>query len=163
LSFHFRGPIHLKQFAVYSPSATSKFKREITPATTRRTAHIHSLHKAEIHKHKRKIISATIDGQVASWKNNYFGPSANAAPADPKKADMVTATIDGQVVSWVNNWFGPAPTTAPHIAEASGQDMVTATIDGQVVSWVNNWHGPFATQGPAAVAGGSPNIGNIGS
>ena len=58
------------------------------------------------------MVIATIDGQVVSWENNYFGtPSGEAAKANPVQ---VTATIDGQVVSWANNYFGettPAPTT----------------------------------------------------
>jgi hypothetical protein len=57
-------------------------------------------------------VTATIDGQVVSWINNWLGETAipsGTASVTPS-VQMVTATIDGQVVSWPNNWFG-APTS----------------------------------------------------
>lgn len=45
-------------------------------------------------------VTATIDGQVASWINEYDGEVACAVP--------VTATIDGNVESWTNDYCGPS-------------------------------------------------------
>jgi hypothetical protein len=70
-------------------------------------------------------ITATINGQVVSWKNPFYTPAATQAPAPtPAPAnngqpEYITATINGQVVSWKNPNFtpaggsGPAPTPPP--------------------------------------------------
>lgn len=47
-------------------------------------------------------ITATVNGDVVSWMNQYDGEAACAVP--------VTATIDGVVVSWINNYCGPSTT-----------------------------------------------------
>ncbi|CZR55288.1 related to TOS1 Target of SBF [Phialocephala subalpina] len=122
VSFHVRGPAQLKEFAVYIPSSStnSASKRGNTGITDSQVAHQHRhVHKGVSghghgHNHieakevnDRQEVSATIDGKVVSWGNNYFGPSST-----PASEVMVTATIDGQIVSWTNNWFGSS-TTAP--------------------------------------------------
>ncbi|EGC47378.1 conserved hypothetical protein [Histoplasma capsulatum var. duboisii H88] len=92
VSWHFRGPINLKQFAYYSlgsgAGSDSYKKREVRPSIHERRHHGHQ------HLHKR---------------------------ANDKRAvgDMVTATINGQVVSWVNQYAGGAPPPAPTQAPAS--------------------------------------------
>ncbi|ODH52483.1 hypothetical protein GX48_01263 [Paracoccidioides brasiliensis] len=83
VSWHFRGPLILKQFAFYSPGSGSgsgagtkysaPVKREVKP----------SIHKRRHgHQHKRRgdqYVTATIDGQVVSWLyKDQVG--ANAAP-----------------------------------------------------------------------------------
>ncbi|KUJ24321.1 uncharacterized protein LY89DRAFT_572863 [Mollisia scopiformis] len=123
VSFHVRGPVQINEFAVYVPAPSNVNKRSTSHG---RVIHKHNHHhgnggQAQSHSHGpvhnemkvRQEISATIDGQVVSWGNNYFGPSS--VLADEGKQVMVTATIDGQVVSWVNNWFGStqAATTVP--------------------------------------------------
>ena len=80
-------------------------------------------------KQKRQVVTATIDGQVVSWENNWFGgspPQSTAVSASSvwSSTDCVTATIAGQVV----------PTAAPTGPMTSSVHMVTATIDGVVVS-----------------------------
>lgn len=81
-------------------------------------------------------VTATINGELVSWINQYDG-GAPAAPAAPtmtvtagcgqaKRAvgDMVVATINGDVVSWINTYDGkaaPAPTQVV---------TVTVTIPG---------------------------------
>ncbi|KND91419.1 Protein TOS1 [Tolypocladium ophioglossoides CBS 100239] len=123
LSIHVRGPIQLKEAAVYNLAPKKKHSTE-APVQGRSLGH------PQGHEHQKKadMVTATIDGKVVSWQNNWFGPPTTT-PA-PVKADMITATIDGKVVSWEKN------------------TMVTATIDGKVVSWENNWFGP-STKAPA--------------
>lgn len=63
-------------------------------------------------------VTATIDGQVVSWQNNWSGsPTSAPASAVPAQAtgagQWITATIDGQVVSWqMDATTAPAATTA---------------------------------------------------
>ena len=91
VSMHFRGPLQLKQFAVYTPAgASAKAKRD---SHVRRHAHGHG------HAHGHH--------------------AARAAEAEPQVGAMVTATIDGQVVSWANDWSGQASTAAPAASSPS--------------------------------------------
>lgn len=117
---------------------------------------LHELPKASLHRHhhehehlveERQVVTATIDGKVATWNNNYFGPSS-VTPV------IVTATIDGKVESWTNDWFSPSTTLTTVISSTSTavpiptsttsaavKAMVTATIGGQVQTWTNSWFG----------------------
>ncbi|TAQ87470.1 hypothetical protein B7494_g4209 [Chlorociboria aeruginascens] len=124
VSVHFRGPLQLKQFAAYTLSTPNKQKREVTHH--RSANHHRHTHQRYVEDKlvKKQEITATIDGQVVSWENNWFGKPVASVTSSPV---MVTATIDGQVVSWENNWFGDtvangSPTSA----------TVTNTVDGQV-------------------------------
>lgn len=100
LSLHFRGPLNLKEFAVYTPSSQSKWKRDEGEAKKPESAHGHH----RIHAVKKK-------------------------QRQQKRADWVTATIDGKVVSWENNWFGGQPSTAPAAAPASPTATASAPAD----------------------------------
>lgn len=72
-------------------------------------------------------VTATIDGQVVSWTNNWPGaPTSVSTAAASAGADWVTATIDGQVVSWANNWAGA--TTTPSSTIASPASTVTSFV-----------------------------------
>ncbi|WXC55040.1 hypothetical protein SNK03_001013 [Fusarium graminearum] len=79
LSVHIRGPFKLKEFAVYN-LGSSKNKRDTESAPS---PHLHGhRHLHEQRKKKRaEWVTATIDGKVVSWKNNWFGPSATKAPS----------------------------------------------------------------------------------
>ncbi|KAM5355463.1 hypothetical protein ACJ41O_002109 [Fusarium nematophilum] len=81
LSIHVRGPFNLKEVAVYN-LASEKKKRDIAPSPhvhARRHGH-HHFH--EQRKHKRaEWVTATIDGKVVSWENNYFPGAQTQAPA----------------------------------------------------------------------------------
>ncbi|KAI9648242.1 target of Sbf [Ciborinia camelliae] len=114
VSFHFRGPLQLKQFAAYIPgTSTSKEKRQGSTARRRRY-HQHLDKHAKAGNKKRDKIYATIDGQLVSWDDNSPTPAANV---NDGAAKMVTATINGEIQTWVNNWFGPSISTA--ISQAS--------------------------------------------
>jgi len=89
---HFRGPLQLKQFAVYTPStSSSKAKRD---AHVRRHAHAHG----HAHQHHVRAAEANAEAQVGA---------------------VVTATIDGQVVSWTNEYTGQSSTATPAAAKSS--------------------------------------------
>ncbi|TGO78427.1 hypothetical protein BELL_0067g00230 [Botrytis elliptica] len=108
VSFHFRGPLQLKQFAAYTPGATaSKKKRQ--GSTARRRRHLQHIDKhARAGNQKRDKIHATIDGQLVSWDDNYPTSGLDAFNSGAK---TVTATINGEIQTWINNWFGPSTTT----------------------------------------------------
>jgi hypothetical protein len=86
VSWHFRGPLQLKQFAFYSPGSEAN-KRDLKPnALQHRHGHQHfhardreivEVQEAQVLEEKRAvgdIVEATIDGQVVSWTNGYAGP-----------------------------------------------------------------------------------------
>ncbi|KAI2472518.1 putative TOS1-like glycosyl hydrolase-domain-containing protein [Annulohypoxylon bovei var. microspora] len=82
LTMHFRGPLSLKSVAVYTPS---KGKRDVPKPHSKRHGHQH-LHKKfheqqEAEKRDADIVSVTIDGKLATWVNNWFGPSTDAPAA----------------------------------------------------------------------------------
>ncbi|KAH7001606.1 putative TOS1-like glycosyl hydrolase-domain-containing protein [Ilyonectria destructans] len=82
LSVHIRGPINFKEFAVYN-LASEKKKRDVAPSP-----HVHARRHGHEHFHEQRKkkraewITATIDGKVVSWENNYFGPATAVAPVD---------------------------------------------------------------------------------
>lgn len=124
VSWHFRGPLNLKQFAFYAPGSGSSKRDTKTGLHERRQyghAHFHRRHKEvrEIQENrfveeKRSVgdlVIATIDGKVVSWTNQYDGgaqPTAAAASpagqtedqaadhASPKAATPTTNAGNGQ-------------------------------------------------------------------
>src|SRR5947199_10468447 len=81
---HVRGPVHLKQFAVYYQNPSSPTKRD---AHHRRHGHQH-LHKRE--NEKRDWITATIDGKVVSWPGDAQTAAAAAASSVPAQGNSVS-------------------------------------------------------------------------
>ncbi|KAG8422063.1 target of Sbf [Metarhizium acridum] len=98
LSVHFRGPLKLMQFAVYYHTSyqkrdqvdpevgVGKSDTEVlaqegeveagleTPKISARHRHGHRfLHRAQRDK-RADIVTATINGEVVTWENNYFSP-----------------------------------------------------------------------------------------
>ncbi|GAB7364397.1 hypothetical protein MBLNU230_g4940t1 [Neophaeotheca triangularis] len=103
LSMHFRGPLNLKQFAVYTPGdqSSSKKAKARRSATERRHAHAHAHSHHHLHQHQSDIkkrnvgdmVIATINGEVVSWAND-FGESGDktAAPAEATAKATTAAT-----------------------------------------------------------------------
>jgi len=133
VSLHFRGPMNLKQVAVYTPSAPSNKVR-------RSTRHRHGHAHAHGHSHVAReepapveerqlgaMVFAEIDGKPVSWVNEYSGESTSA-PAAAAATSWVTATIDGQVVSWQNSVAG-ASTSAPAAAAATSSPAAGVGLD----------------------------------
>lgn len=152
ISLHFRGPLILKQFAAYIPTQTTPKKRY------HRNDHADFVEGQKLKRAVGEKVTATINGEVVSWTNQYDGgaQAAPAAPAAPtvtvaagcgpaKRAvgDMVVATINGDVVSWINTYDGkaaPAPTQAV---------TVTVTVPGSCPTPV-----PAAPAPPASAPAG---------
>lgn len=145
VSMHFRGPLALKQFAVYTPGSSSSSKKA-KRSGMKRHGHEHiEKHKRHIHQapeaanEKRALgdeVIATINGQIVSWLNNYDGAStsSSAAATTTGAVDMVTATINGVVVSWVNSYAGAAatPTTLATSAAATTSSSSAVTNENLV-------------------------------
>jgi hypothetical protein len=96
VSLHFRGPLQLKQFAVYLPSnsgQTSKREEVSVAGQAERLPHAHRL----LHNHHHQPI---------------HGHAAAPQRKRQNEGVMVTATIDGKVQSWINNWFGKSTSNA---------------------------------------------------
>lgn len=85
VSLHFRGPITLKQVAAYTK----------TSGSSKRDTHSHSRHghkafharalKETVEK-RADVVTATINGVVQTWENNYFGPGGAVATDAPSPA-----------------------------------------------------------------------------
>ncbi|GAB0137539.1 hypothetical protein EsDP_00005799 [Epichloe bromicola] len=109
LSIHIRGPISVKEVAVYN--LASKGQGHVEPeaeAEAEGSPHVDA-HAGHGHGHGHKHLHR----------------------AQRARRDMVVATIDGKKVSWENNWFGghappakhpaaPAPAQAPPVKAAAG-------------------------------------------
>ncbi|KAG5663778.1 hypothetical protein KAF25_006363 [Fusarium avenaceum] len=86
LSVHIRGPFNLKEFAVYNLDSNEK-KRDSAPSP-----HVHGHrhghgHLLDQHNKKRgEWVTATINGQVVSWENTWYGGPATQAAAAPVAA-----------------------------------------------------------------------------
>lgn len=98
VSMHFRGPLNLKQFAVYIPGSTSSKKARRSNSQPRRRGHPH--HHAAHHVAREAQVgaevTATIDGQVVSWANEYSGEATSAPAASsaaPTTAEAAAATV----------------------------------------------------------------------
>ncbi|KAL8947490.1 MAG: hypothetical protein Q9222_006238 [Ikaeria aurantiellina] len=102
LSMHFRGPTWLKQLAVYYPDGGSPVKRS-SPVNP------HAHHHAHQHLHHAKrdhvvaarsvgqMVTATIDGKVVNWVNQYAGPGASPNTAAAQPASAVQTTLSTSV------------------------------------------------------------------
>jgi Putative TOS1-like glycosyl hydrolase (DUF2401) len=99
---HIRGPVHLKQFAVYYQNPSAPKKRE---PVRKRHGHQH-LHKHRAAEEKRApdMVTATINGQVVSWANDYTGagsPAAAAATSPPAAPQGNTQSPGDSTGDWL--------------------------------------------------------------
>ncbi|KAK4897797.1 target of Sbf [Elasticomyces elasticus] len=132
LSFHFRGPIQLKQFAVYTPSGSSSKARR---SDTHERRHAHGHGHAHLH-HARdaavgEMVTATIDGVVQSWINEYSGVATSApaaAPAEPS-SDAATTTVAAAA-----NYVAPSSSSSESSASAS-----PSSASGSISSSSGGW------------------------
>lgn len=87
VSIHCRGPLQLKQFAAYAPGSSSSKKRSVNAHHHHHRRHGHG-HQHVHEKRGQDWVTATIDGQVVSWVNDY-NPGATPA-GDKVKSDHST-------------------------------------------------------------------------
>lgn len=115
VSFHFRGPVHLTQFAAYVPcSSPATQPTEAAPEPqaaplARRHANHQHLHKrhADAHGHQKRSewVHAVIDGQEQSWINDFTGPTAVPVPASapdsqPSSEEDITVPSTASEGDW---------------------------------------------------------------
>ncbi|KIX01810.1 uncharacterized protein Z518_09537 [Rhinocladiella mackenziei CBS 650.93] len=110
VSWHFRGPIHLKQFAFYT-SGSSETKRSIHPPPIQRR-HAHQQLHHHHHNHAAREVHDE-DMDIVGEKRAV--------------GDVVIATINGKVVTWTNEYDGSAPATAATAAPAAEEAVTLAT------------------------------------
>ncbi|KID94286.1 hypothetical protein MAJ_09749, partial [Metarhizium majus ARSEF 297] len=82
LSLHFRGPFHLKEFAVYN---TSGIKKRDTVSNPEKQKADHIIVE------RTDTVVATINGQVVSWRNNWLGPQSTG-PVSVGSVKWTTST-----------------------------------------------------------------------
>lgn len=136
---HFRGPLKLKQFAVYTPGAApSRAKQARRSAHERRHVHGHGhshLHHARDAAAKEKralgdMVTAVINGQVVSWINEYDGGAAStsaatsAASLDASTAPAATPAVYAPAESSVES-----SAAAPSAASASTYSSSSSSYD----------------------------------
>ena len=110
VSVHFRGPLQLKQFAFYSPGSSTSSKRNVrTKARRHNHQHFHARdkqirgvqdkHEVEEKRAAGDMVTATINGQVVSWVNQYSGPGTGATATPEVDGATVTAASATSVES----------------------------------------------------------------
>ncbi|KAF2482457.1 putative TOS1-like glycosyl hydrolase-domain-containing protein [Neohortaea acidophila] len=138
VSLHMRGPFQLLEFAAYSPGGPVARK-------AKRSDHIHR----HAHHHARGVrargvgdwVTATIDGEVVSWINEYNGGAApTASSGGSASASTSTSTTAG-----TNN---PAPLTSSTPSTGSSPQNWTrqayydaATQTSQGLVFLNHYGG----------------------
>ena len=159
MSLHFRGPLTLKQVAVYTPGSSSKSKAR-RASQERRHGHA-AFHKREkevrevqdrAEAEKRKVgdtVTATINGQVVHWVNEYAGPAAAtptpaaaaaaAAPAAPAAAGYIATDDKSNKGKGSQGSSSSKPVAAGDWARIAYYDSDSQTAEG--LTWLNNMGG----------------------
>ncbi|KAJ9499825.1 target of Sbf [Exophiala xenobiotica] len=148
VSWHFRGPIQLKQFAYYtlgssSQSTTTKSKRDSYHPSPHlgRYAHQH-FHQSKRDAQDRELAAATNNKEKRADGDDWTAWFKVSSESEQETAASPASTI-ATVATVVIESDSPETTTAA--APADPVVMVTATIDGKIVSWTNDYFGPSAT------------------
>ncbi|KAK7901051.1 target of Sbf [Exophiala xenobiotica] len=147
VSWHFRGPIQLKQFAYYtlgsSQSTTTKSKRGSYHPSPHlgRYAHQH-FHQSKRDAQDRELAAATNNKEKRADGDDWTAWFKVSSESEQETAASPASTI-ATVATVVVESDSPETTTAA--APADPVVMVTATIDGKIVSWTNDYFGPSAT------------------
>ncbi|KAH8880072.1 hypothetical protein GQ53DRAFT_788904 [Thozetella sp. PMI_491] len=94
MSLHFRGPIRLKQLAVYMPKGSTKreeaqVEADVAPRVSEMPVADPELLRNKKRDHPTIWVTATINGQVVSWINDYWGPEVTPSPAPAKPSPSV--------------------------------------------------------------------------
>ncbi|CAL3972441.1 unnamed protein product [Diplocarpon coronariae] len=134
LSLHVRGPVHIKQFAAFTPeTAPSKANKR---ALKRHPGHLnHHPRTAEKVNRAEQIISGTVDGQVVSWTADpaSYYKSDSSPPGTSTSLVTVTTTTCPAIEPATTGVTGSVPkeniakptSTIPDTASSSiGDDAV---------------------------------------
>ncbi|KAK0734402.1 putative TOS1-like glycosyl hydrolase-domain-containing protein [Lasiosphaeria miniovina] len=134
LSLHFRGPLALRQLAVYTPGPQKK-KRDEQNNHNRR--HLNELqhHHQNAHGHRRRR------EEIKAVEERADHPTV-----------WVTATIDGKVVSWINNYYGETPPTPVPVPAEAKVDNSPASAAPKPTPAAQSANNNAAKNSPAAKA-----------
>lgn len=161
LSLHFRGPIWLRQLAVYFPNLSPNSKRSVNVKHHDRHHGHQYLHRRGPKKvqHKERmlaeravgdLVSATINGKLAFWTNEYAGSTAAvgqsssvaSATSSQGSAAMICPYCDNisttTTISDSAAETSPAsPSTAQSPSPSDGSSQTEVSHDnGQSGSWI---------------------------
>ena len=147
----FRGPISIKQIAVYIEDTSSHNKRALR-ADAHHGHHGHqrfhqrkresrAVVEAEVKRAVGDEVVVTMNGQVVSWKNDYNGGAQTPAPAPPGQPAASPAAAPGpaapkvaEAPPAVNQQSNPppaAPSDAPTAAAGNGNFVLQAYYDSK--------------------------------
>ncbi|KAM0804083.1 putative TOS1-like glycosyl hydrolase-domain-containing protein [Usnea florida] len=164
LSLHIRGPTWLNQVAVYVPTASANEKRSVEANSHHRrhaaaAVHHHGGHQY-LHDHHGRVrqvdesqlleravgdlVSATIDGQLVSWTNEYAGPGVATAVPVAEAVDDVNASALSTDMTDDADLTSQRPTlSSTAIISTSSSSTSTATAKSQ--SWTRQAYFNAAT------------------
>ncbi|GIZ44354.1 hypothetical protein CKM354_000755400 [Cercospora kikuchii] len=131
VSLHLRGPLILKQLAVYTPSSSSSSPTSYSRRAVHERRHIGGAHGHGHHAHLHKkrdaalgdVVNAIIDGKAVSWLNNYSGEpaaSSGASAASPQVNNAPAANSAGTA---------SAPATGASRAKSSSSSSSSSSSD----------------------------------
>ena len=194
---HIRGPTWLNQVAVYMPTTTANEKRSVEANSHHRrhaAAAVHHLDGHQyLHDHHGRVrqvdesqlleravgdlISATIDGQLVSWTNEYAGPGvATAAPGAEAVDDVNASALSTDMTDDVDMISQRPTLSSTTIASTSSSSTLAATAKSQNwtrqayfnaasgtaegLTFLNHFGG---TNGIPGTSAGGPALGNLDS
>jgi len=168
VSLHFRGPIQLKQFAVYTPGSSNSSQAKRSPHQHRHNhghAHFHEQHKAgrDVHDNveaqKRAVgdlVFATIDGKLQSWTNTYNGLPSSATPSSSSDNGVVSAAAVVQSQSTISSQgVVAAAAVVQSQSTISSQGVVSAAAVVQSQSTVSSQSAASTSQAASSSAASS--------
>jgi len=151
----------LKQFAVYTPTSANKAKRDVHDH-----AHAHNHAHAHAHiKEKRADIwvTATIDGKVVSWINNWnpAGAASSTAPAatSTKPAAVATTTL---ATSYITSVAPAQSTSTIPTSSAVAASSVAPIVKSNVAVGSGGWSQVSYYNSEASSSSGCTFMGNHG-
>ncbi|KAI9835021.1 MAG: target of Sbf [Sclerophora amabilis] len=130
VSIHLRGPLKLKQLAVYLPKSESPKAKRRVHGHHRRHGHQH------FHQHNKDVrdiqdravgdtVTAVIDGKTVTWANDYAGPGAAGAAAESTPPPQ-----NHEPVKFQNKGAKSPPSSGQDAADPSdSQSSVTDSAD----------------------------------
>ncbi|KAK4499445.1 hypothetical protein PRZ48_009959 [Zasmidium cellare] len=130
VSMHFRGPLKLLKFAYYAPDSSSSKKRSVgrKSAHERRHAHghahqhLHHARDAQPAEDKRALgdmVTATINGLVQTWANDYAGAGAASTPTAAASPESYGGSSWGNWGSGSGSESSESSSSAPSTSAAS--------------------------------------------
>ncbi|KAK2594984.1 target of Sbf [Conoideocrella luteorostrata] len=135
LSIHIRGPVSLKEFAVYNLASKPKSKRDVetSPRAAERGHNQGHRHLHRAHRAQRDMVIATINDKVVSWENDYF---PGGAPATKTSASAPAATTTVTLKKIGGGGSGGAA-AAPSGNSKSGSEK--PPVDGKPAPSGSDW------------------------